>query len=584
MTDRGPETRAGWASLRTITRPHRRRVALLAAVAFTGAMLEAGFLVLLTAAVLSLATQSESVGPLLGQSISVPVALAVATVAALLRLALSIMVVRLTAGLSARVRTEQRVVVSSAYLHSDWAVQHAEPSGRLQELLTSFVGQINAAVSAVSGSLTAALSLVAFIAAAFVVDPLATIAVLGALLVLGLALSPIRKRIRKEAARGAKADIAFATTVAELSSLGQEMQTFGVRSQFERRLRDVIELTTAQQKRVQVASGILSPVYTALSYLAIIAGVAMLQTLGVGDLVAMGSIMLLMLRSLTYGQQLLSLSGSLAAAMPFLERVEATVEHFRSRPALEGDTVPDAVGPLRLMGVGFAYPGSQPVLHDVTAEVSAGEMVGLIGPSGAGKSTLAQLILGLRSPTVGSVSVCGVPLPEVDRAWWNRHVAFVPQSPLLITGTVADNIRFFRDGLDEDALRLAAERANILGDIEKLPEAFATHLGERGGSLSGGQRQRLSIARALAGSPHLIVLDEPTSSLDGQSELLIRETLASLRGSVTLVIIAHRMSTLDLCDRIAVVEAGRVTAFSPPAELRRTNTFYRRALQISGVT
>ena len=160
----------------------------------------------------------------------------------------------------------------------------------------------------------------------------------------------------------------------------------------------------------------------------------------------------------------------------------------------------------------------------------------------------------------------------------------MPQAAVLFTGTVAENIRFFREGLDDDALRRAAAQANFLRDISALPQGFDTHLGERGSQLSGGQRQRLSIARALVGEPDLLVLDEPTSALDGQSEALIRKTLVDLHGRVTVVIIAHRMSTLDLCDRIAVVEDGRLTGLGTPEAVRATNAFYREALAVAGLT
>ncbi len=160
----------------------------------------------------------------------------------------------------------------------------------------------------------------------------------------------------------------------------------------------------------------------------------------------------------------------------------------------------------------------------------------------------------------------------------------MPQDPLLFTGTVAENIRFFRPDLDEEALHHAAAQANVLKDITALPHGFDTHLGERGSQLSGGQRQRLSIARALVGRPELLILDEPTSALDGESEALIRQTLSDLQGRVTIVIIAHRMSTLDLCDVILVVEDGRVTAQGTPQELREHSAFYRRALSVAGLT
>jgi len=222
-------------------------------------------------------------------------------------------------------------------------------------------------------------------------------------------------------------------------------------------------------------------------------------------------------------------------------------------------------------------------LADVDFVLQRGEVLGIIGPSGAGKSTLAQVLLGLRAPDTGEVTVGGVDLAEVDRAWWTRRVSFVPQDPVLFTGTIVENIRFFRDDVDDAAVRQGAADANVLAEITAMPAGFDTHLGERGGALSGGQRQRLSIARALAGSPGLLVLDEPTSALDGHSEALIRSTIAALHGRVTVVVIAHRMSTIDMCDRIMVVEDGRVTALGTPDALLASSTFYRRALTTAGI-
>jgi ABC-type multidrug transport system fused ATPase/permease subunit len=177
-----------------------------------------------------------------------------------------------------------------------------------------------------------------------------------------------------------------------------------------------------------------------------------------------------------------------------------------------------------------------------------------------------------------------VDLTDVDRSWWTSKVSFVPQDPTLFTGTVAENIRFFRPGISDDSLRRAAKQANVLDEIQRLPNGFDTHLGERGSQLSGGQRQRVSIARALAGDPELLIMDEPTSALDGRSETLIRDTMSRLRGRVTTIVIAHRMSTLDLCDRIMVIEAGRVSAFEEPERLVTASSYYRNALAVAGMS
>src|SRR5262249_17350111 len=160
--------------------------------------------------------------------------------------------------------------------------------------------------------------------------------------------------------------------------------------------------------------------------------------------------------------------------------------------------------------------------------VAKGEVIGVVGPSGAGKSTLVQLLLRLREPTTGKMLTDGHDVRELSLDDWYRRFTFVPQEARLFSGTVGDNIRFFREDVDQAAIELAAKRAHLHEEIMAWPDAYDTPVGERGGQLSGGQRQRLCIARALADDPDVIVLDEPTSSLDIRSDALIRETLAEL--------------------------------------------------------
>ncbi|WP_245618319.1 ABC transporter ATP-binding protein [Knoellia aerolata] len=557
---------------------------MLGIVTLLGALLEAGFLVLLTATLLGLANGETDVGPVLNVTLPITVALALAAGAVTVRLLLSVVGVRMSAILTSEVSMARRRRLARSFLHADWATQQAEPSGRLQELLTSFVSRVTLAVLAITQALTALLSLLAFLGTGVLVEPLATLAMIVALTVLALVLAPVRRRIRTRAAEWARMNLEFASTVSELSSLGQEMQTFGVRERVVDRV-DALTVRNAEEQRVvQTLNGVLTPLYTFLAYIAVIGGLLALSSIGVSDVAAVGAVMLLLLRSLSYGQQLLAVSGQLTTSIPFIEGLDKTAARYEAAAAPDGEARPDRTAPVEVDRVSFAYTTDRAsALTDVSLRIGVGETVGVIGPSGSGKSTLAQLVLGLREPTTGVVRVAGVDLRTVDRDWWTQRVSFVPQDALLLTGTVAENIRFFRDGIDDDALRRAARKANILADIEALPQGFDTHLGERGGTLSGGQRQRLSIARALVGSPDLLVLDEPTSALDGHSEVLIRDTLATLHGDVAMVVIAHRMSTLDLCDRIVVIEHGRVTADDEPQALRERSGFYRRALAMAGI-
>jgi ATP-binding cassette, subfamily B, bacterial len=574
----------GPSALRELLSQYRTRMVKLAVVSFAGALVEALFLVLVTGVATALVAERATVGPALGQTTTVRGALFAGAVMLAVRLALSLVTVRISAVLSADVTADQRAILSDAYLRTSWSVQQAEPTGHLQALLTGFVTAATSAVTTSTNAVTALLSLIAFLGTGLAVNAAATGTVLLVLGVVGVILVPLRQRIRRASRAATGANLEFAASVSELGAMGLEMQAFGVRDQFAHRIDQLSRRSTDLQRRVQSLTGTLAPTYIALAYAAVLGGVAVIAVVGSKDIAALGAVILLMLRAISYGQQLASASGTIAGYAPFLDRIRETVVRYQSSPAAAGSELPPGVAPIEARNVRFTYPLGRDALRDVAFTIDPGEVVGVIGPSGAGKSTIAQLLLGLRAPVAGAVLVGGVDLREVDRTWWGRRVAFVAQEAVLLTGTVAENIRFFRDDISDDAVHRAAARANVLADITALPRGFDTHLGERGTQLSGGQRQRLSIARALAGGPELLVLDEPTSALDGRSEALVRDTVADLKGAVTVVVIAHRMSTLDMCDRIMVVEDGRVTAFDTPSALGADSAFYQHAMTVAGIS
>lgn len=544
-------------------------------------MFEAGMLVVLTNTAMVIAGGRDS-ADVFGHAVSVTALLSSAAVMLVTRLIFALIGVRISAGLSIRVMKELRSRVSEAYLRANWDIQEAQPSGRLQEILTTFVSQTIGAVGTFAHLVAAWLSLAAFLATALVVDPVSTMLVLVALAILGSLLGPLRRLIRKRGAVDARTGLKFTNSISELGSLGREMQVFGVQGRFADRIRTLSNENARARYDVQVVAGALAPTYISLAYGAVVAGVAFLAFQSSTSLTAAGAVLLLMLRSLAYGQQVQTDSGTIAALLPYVERIQTTIDEYESARASGGAARPLSTTPLELDHVSFGYTTERDVLTDLSVRIDAQEILGVIGPSGAGKSTLVQLLLGLRDPSEGVIRVGGASLKDVDREWWAKRVAVVAQDALLFTGTVAENIRFFREGISDADLRRAAAQAQILADIEALPLGFDAHLGERGSELSGGQRQRLSIARALAGEPELLVLDEPTSALDVRSEALIRDALVELRGRTTVVIIAHRMSTLDICDRILVIEDGRATAVGAPATLGRSSEFYRNAMAMSG--
>jgi ABC-type multidrug transport system fused ATPase/permease subunit len=220
--------------------------------------------------------------------------------------------------------------------------------------------------------------------------------------------------------------------------------------------------------------------------------------------------------------------------------------------------------------VGFAYDDAAFTLRDVEVVVARGERVGIVGTTGSGKSTLLDLLMGLLCPTGGAIRIDGTELGPATRAAWQAQIAHVPQSIYLMDDSIAANIAFGVPPHLVDAARLAAaaEAARLGAFLAELPEGLATRVGERGIRLSGGQRQRIGLARALYKGAQVLILDEATSALDDRTEAEVMESLMGLGRTITLIMVAHRRSTLAGCDRILSVEGGRVTALAPEEAMR----------------
>lgn len=215
---------------------------------------------------------------------------------------------------------------------------------------------------------------------------------------------------------------------------------------------------------------------------------------------------------------------------------------------------------VRLNRVTYRYPGmSEAALQEVSLTIQRGQSIALIGKSGAGKTTLVDIILGLLEPAQGDICVDGVSIYDNIRAWQNL-IGYIPQQIFLMDETIERNIAFGvpDDQINAKKLNQAIQAAQLEELIEQLPEGIKTHVGERGVRLSGGQRQRIGIARALYHEREILVLDEATSALDNETENLVNQAIHSLSGQKTLIIIAHRLSTIEHCDRVYLMERGRV--------------------------
>ena len=229
---------------------------------------------------------------------------------------------------------------------------------------------------------------------------------------------------------------------------------------------------------------------------------------------------------------------------------------------------PDVVrGEVTLRDVDFGYIAGHRVLSGLSLTVPAGQTVALVGTTGAGKTTIAKLIARFYDPQSGTVALDGADLRRLRQADLRRHVVMVTQENFLFAGSVADNIRFGRPAADDDAIRAAAEAVGADTFIASLPDGYDTDVAKRGGRLSAGQRQLVAFARAFLADPAVLILDEATSSLDIPSERLVQRALRTVLAERTALIIAHRLSTVEIADRVLVIEGGRIVEDGSPAEL-----------------
>ena len=432
-----------------------------------------------------------------------------------------------------------------------------------------------------SSALTLALDLffaLLFLAVLFIYSPILTLIVALALpcyVVLSLGVTPtFRARLNERYRRGSENQ----SFLVEAVSGVETVKSMALEPVMQRRWEEQLAGYVTASFRVIILSTVASQTAALINKVTVVlilffgAGLVIAGKLTVGELVAFNMI----------SGQLASPVLRIAQLWQDFQQVRLSVDRVGDilnttpEPGQAGQAnLPAIQGDIRLDHVGFRYRiDGQPVLRDVSLEVPAGQVIGVVGPSGSGKSTLAKLIQRLYVPETGRVFVDGVDLAATDSAWLRRQIGVVLQENVLFNRTVRENIALSDPGMPMERVAEAAQLAGAHEFILALPEGYGTLIGERGSTLSGGQRQRIAIARALVGNPRILIFDEATSALDYESEAAIQANMRRICHGRTVILIAHRLSTLRGADRIVTIEEGQIVEDGTHESLLRSGGRY----------
>jgi ATP-binding cassette subfamily B protein len=486
--------------------------------------------------------------------------------------------------LGERVVADMRIAVQARLLHLSPSFFEVNRPSEIASRMTSDTAIIEQVVgSTVSVALRNLFTGIGGVIYLFTLAPRLTAMLLFAIPVIIMPLILIGRRLRtlSRASQDRMASIGSITT--EVLGAMKIVQAFGQEAREGERFAHAVEDGfMAAKRRIRVRAAM-----TALIIGLLFGSITLLMWQGALDVasgrMSGGSIFAFVATGALVAGAFGSLSETYGDLLRAAGASSRMAELLAERPGITAPASPVAVpqsapASLRFEGVSFHYPTRRDTaaLEDFTLEVRPGETVALVGPSGAGKSTVLQLASRFYDPDAGSILFNGVALPQMEPIALRSMMAVVPQETVIFAASARDNLRYGRWDADDAALWDAARSANAEGFLRALPEGLDTYLGEGGARLSGGQRQRIAIARALLRDAPLLLLDEATSALDAESERAIQTALATLMGSRTTIVIAHRLATIRAADRIVAMDGGRIVETGTHAELSSQSGLYAR--------
>lgn len=499
---------------------------------------------------------------------------------ALLGYASSIVFSRFDATVGHRLRSG----IFGQLLDVDYRFVERSNFGDLLNTLATETWRTSAALAGVAMLIVSAANVVVYVALLLLLSVPLTLVVGGAMLVIAAITRQLTKPVDALGAEATAANARLSERMVEGLSLNPVIRSFGrerdEHASFDRASRRVSDVSL----RLDVLAGAIDPVHQILSG-GLLVGVAVVTLRDPSNL---SSLLVFMFVLYRLQPQVTRLQASFVDVRSLLAAVEDVAglldrsdKPYMSVGSVRHDRLDQGI---TLDGVTFHYDDDEaPALRNVSVEIPAGKVTALVGPSGSGKSTLVKLLFRFYDPSSGTVLVDGRPLPELDLASWRRSLALVSQDVQLFNASVADNIRYGRADATLDDVHDAARQADAHEFIQQLPDGYDTMLGDLGMRLSGGQQQRVTLARAIIRDPEVLILDEATNALDSRSERIIQDALDALSADRTVIVIAHRFSTIERADHVVVLDEGRVSESGDRATLLAAGGLFRDLAEIQGV-
>lgn len=481
----------------------------------------------------------------------------------------------LRARFAASYRTATRKRLYELFLGSNFSYLRRQKTGHLHHTIMFDVKQATRLFDDCVGFILSVGSSFMFLAVSFALSwqiTLFTVFLGGALV---FVLLPLLRRVRRYAAELLTLSKHISHSLAEALSGIKTIKALGVEREVASAARELFRRVEQSEFKKHCIKIITKLSFEPVSIIFILIVFAVSYRYLSFDLVSFIAIIYLINR--VFGN-LNNMQAGFSTTLESMPSAEELVTAFREvrlqRPRPRGDEHFAFERELRIEDVSFGYRSGAPALSDLSLVVRKGETLGIVGPSGAGKTTLVDLLLGLMPPSSGRIMLDGRDAQAINWLAWRRKVIYVAQEPFLLNASIRDNVRFYDRTISEPDISDACQSANLETLLATLPRGIDTGVGERGNRLSGGERQRVALARALARKPEILILDEATSALDAESERSIQDALAHLRGKVTMILIAHRLTTVLGADRIIVLDEGRIVEEGTPATLQTDKGSY----------